>query len=196
MPSSKYWKLFPAPFKKAGNLKQKSLHPTEHTWTAHNDTPQQFLGFFIADIHHKTQPEVLSVRFYVFKDTTGPKIFALYVGLERLNIIKFQIPNEVPSTALDTISSRKHIVFKTPLWTYTAIKPRNNGQQPLKPAINIHAFQDHSLQKQSLQDHSSHIIHILLDHFPQKQSFQDHSKQCPYFARPFNHSQCSWYYSN
>ena len=54
IPLTKYRKLFPTHFTKAGNLKQKALHPTRHTWTAHDDKPQQFIGYFIADIHHKT----------------------------------------------------------------------------------------------------------------------------------------------
>ena len=82
IPLSKYRKLFPAHFTKAGNLKQKLLCPTRHTWTAHDDMPQQFLEFFIADIHHKTQPEILPARFYVFKDTTSPKILLPYTALE------------------------------------------------------------------------------------------------------------------
>ena len=176
IPLSKYRKLFPAHFTNAGNLKQKSLHPTRHMWTAHHDI-QHFLGFFIADIHHKTQPEILPVRFYVFKDTTSPKILLSYAALERLGIVKFQMPNEVPSTALDTISSRKYIAFRTPLHRYRPINPRNNGQQPLKPAIKIHAFQDHSLQEQSLQDNLLQTIPLLQDHSSQKQSFQDHSPQ-------------------
>ena len=88
IPLSKYRKLFQARFTKAGNLKKKALHSTKHTWTAHSNTPQQFLGFFIADIHQKTQPEVLQVRFYVFKDTTCPKILQSYAMWERSGIAK------------------------------------------------------------------------------------------------------------
>ena len=97
VPLSKYKKLFPTHFTKAGNLKQKILHPTRHTWRAHDETPQQFLGFFIADIHHKTTADVLPVRFYVFKDTTSPKILLSYAASEKLGIVKFQIPNETPT---------------------------------------------------------------------------------------------------
>ena len=93
---SKYKKLFPAHFTKAGNLKQKALHPTSHTWTAHNDKPQQFPGFFIADIHHKTQPDVLPVRFYIFKDTTSPRILLSYAASERLGIVNFKYPMKHP----------------------------------------------------------------------------------------------------
>ena len=121
----------------------------------HDETSQQFLGFFIDDIHHKTQPEVLPIRFYIFKDTTSPKILLSYVASERLSIVKFQIPSEAPSTALDTIITRKHITFRTPLHTYRPIKPKNTGQQLLKPAIKKQSFQDQSSQKQSFQDHAA-----------------------------------------
>ena len=53
IPLTKYRKLFPSHLTKAGNLKQKALQPTRHMWTAHDETPQQFLGYFIADIHHQ-----------------------------------------------------------------------------------------------------------------------------------------------
>ena len=139
-------------------------------WTVHDETPQQFLGFFIADIHHKTQPEVLPIRFYVFKDTTSPKILLSYVASERLDIVKFQIPNEAPSIALDTISTKKHVMFRMPLHTYRPIKQSNTEQQLLKPAIKKQSFQDQSSQKQSFQDH-------LAPESSQKQSFQDHSLQ-------------------
>ena len=38
----------------------------------------------------------------------------------------------------------------------------------------MHAFQDHLLQKESLQDHS---LHVIQDQSSKKQSFQDHSQQ-------------------
>ena len=74
IPLTKYRKLFQAHFTEDITLKQKALHPARHTWTAHDETPQQFLGYFFADIHHRTIPEVLPIRFYVFKDTTSPTI--------------------------------------------------------------------------------------------------------------------------
>ena len=148
IPLTKYRKLFPSHFTKAGNLKQKALHPTKHMWTAYDEMPQQFLRYFIADIHHKTQPEVLPIRFYVFKDTTSPKILLSYAASERLGIVKFQIPNEAPLIALDTICTKKHVTFRTPLHIYRPIKTKNTGQQPMKPAIKKQPLQDQSLQKQ------------------------------------------------
>ena len=146
IPLTKYRKLFPAHFTKAGNLKQKALHPRRHTWTTHDETPQQFSGYFIADIHHKTIPEVLPIRFYVFNDITSPKILLSYVASERLGIVKFQIPNEAPSIALDTISTKKHVTFQMPLHTYRPVKPKNTVQHLLKPAIKKQPFQDQTAQ--------------------------------------------------
>ena len=92
-----------------------------------------------------------------------------YATSERLGIFKFQIPNEAPSTALNTISLTKLVMFRTLLQTYRPVKPINSRQQHLKPAIKLHAFQDHSSQsskKQPFQDQSVQPT--------QKQPFQDH----------------------
>ena len=132
IPLTKYTKLFPAHFTKAGNLNPKALHPTRHMWTAHDETPQQFLCYFIADIHHKTMPEVLPIRFYVFKDITSPKILLSYAASERLGIVKFQIPNEAPSIALDTISTKKHITFRMPLHTIQASQAKEHWTTPVE----------------------------------------------------------------
>ena len=177
IPLTKYGKLFPAHFTKAGNVKQKVLHPERHTWTAHDEILQQFLGYFIADIHHKTIPEVLPIRFYVFKDTTSPKILLSYAASERLGIAKFQISNEAPSIALDTLSTKKHVTFRTPLHMYRPIKPKNTGQHLLKPAIEKQPFQDQTPQNQSFQDHSEQNNSLQdqsMQESSQKQLFQDH----------------------
>ena len=179
IPLTKYRKLFPAHFTKAGNLKQKALQSTRHMWTVHDETPQQFLGYFIADIHHKTKPEELPIRFYVFNDTTSPKILLSYTASERLGIVKFQIPNEAPSIALDTISMKKHVTFKMPLHTYKPDTPKNTGQHPLKSAIKKQPFQDQTPQKQSFQDHpaaESSKLQSFQDQSEQENALQDHSR--------------------
>ena len=181
VPLSKYRKLFPTHFMKAGNLKQKILHPTRHIWRAHDETPQQFLGFFIADIHHKTTSDILLVRFYVFMDTTSPKILLSYAVSEKLGIVKFQIPNKTP-TAVDAITTKKCVTFRTPIHTYRPVKKNTGQMQPLKSAIKKHTLQDHGAdcsQKQLLQDHGvdSSQKQLLQDHGAQsskKQPFQDH----------------------
>ena len=72
IPLSQYRKLFKKNFTKAGNIKNNVLHPTSHLWSSTDSKPQQFLGYFIINIHHKTISKTLPVRFYVFQDTTNP----------------------------------------------------------------------------------------------------------------------------
>ena len=103
-------------------------------------------SYIIAHIHHKTHPDMLPIRFYIFKDTTSPKILLSYAASQRLGIVKFQISNEALSIALDTITTKKHVTFRTPLYTYRPIKPKNIGKQPLKPAIKKQPFQDQPSQ--------------------------------------------------
>ena len=74
MPLSKYKKLFPGHFTKPGNLRKKALQPIKHMWTAHNMGPQKFLGYFMMDIQHKTLPDILQFRFFVFNKSTLTKI--------------------------------------------------------------------------------------------------------------------------
>ena len=187
VPLSKYRKLFPTHFTKAGNLKQKILHPTRHTWGAHDEIPQQFLGFFIADIHHKTTSDVLPVRFYVFKDTTSPEILLSYASSEKLGIVKFQIPNETP-TAVDANTTQICVTFRTPIHIYRPVKKNTGQMQPLKSAIKKHKLQDHgadSSQKQLLQDHGVDSS--------QKQLLQDHGTQYSKkttFSRPYFNRRC------
>ena len=188
IPVSKYRKLFPAHFTKAGNLKQKALYPTKHTWPAYNNTPQQLLGFYIANIHHKTHPEVLQVR-YVFKDTTFPKISLLCAKSERLDIVKFQVPNETPSTAADTItSSSKHISFRTPIQTYRPVKT-SNGKHWKLPLGNTHYR-----TIAATPPHHRTIHHTLYDHFrtihPQTLITRPSGVKCSLFTRPSHHSWC------
>ena len=116
-------------FTKSGNLKKRALHPTGHTWTAHDMGPQKVLGYFMTDIQHITLPDILQVRFFVFKDNTSPKILLFYAASNRLNIIELKVPNEAPSTALDAIThARKRITFSIPLhkylckWTYSKLR--------------------------------------------------------------------------
>ena len=52
IPLSQYRKLFKKNFTKAGNIKNNVVHPTSHLWSSHDSKPQQFLGYFIINIHH------------------------------------------------------------------------------------------------------------------------------------------------
>ena len=74
IPLSHFHKAFPKHFTKSGALKKSVLKPMWMTWSAHNGTCQNFLGYIVLDIQHKTLPQVLPCKFYVFEDSTSPDI--------------------------------------------------------------------------------------------------------------------------
>ena len=47
------------------SLKKTALKPTWMTWSALNGMHQNFLGYIVLDIQHKTLPQVLPYKFYV-----------------------------------------------------------------------------------------------------------------------------------
>ena len=63
---SRYQKFF----SQRSNLKWGALQLIAHTWMSHDGTPQSFLGQFIADVQHRSQPRSHPTTFYVFKDST------------------------------------------------------------------------------------------------------------------------------
>ena len=143
IPLSQYRKLFKNNFTKAGNIKNNVLHPTSHLWSSHDSKPQQFLGYFIINIHHKTISKTLPVRFYVFQDTASPPLLLSYSASERLGIIEFIVPNEAPSViAVDNITTTKKVTFSNLLVTSKSTKGSN--KKTLKSAIKIKPFQDHT----------------------------------------------------
>ena len=168
IPLSQYRKLFKKNFTKAGNIKNNVLHPTSHLWSSHDSKPQQFLGYFITNIHHKTISKSLPVRLYIFQDTTNPLILLSYSASERLGIIKFKVPNEAPSTiAVDTISTTKKVTFSNLLETGKSI--RGSHKTTLKSAFS-----------------RPHITYHWKQAFTRPAVIttpQRHKKQC--FSRPF-----------
>ena len=127
IPLSCYRKLFKKNFTKAGNIKKNVLHPTSHLWSSHDSKPQQFLGYFIINIHHKTISKTLPVRFYLFQDTTNPPVLLSYSASERVGIIEFKVPNEAASTiVVDTITTNKKVTFSN--WLETSKSTRGEDQ--------------------------------------------------------------------
>ena len=188
IPLNRYRKLFIKNFTKAGNIKNNVLHPTSHLWSSHDSKPQQFLGYFSLNIHHKTISKTLPVRFYVFQDTTNPPILLSYSASERLGIIEFKVPNEVPSAiAVDTITTNKKVTFSNLLVTGKSTK--GSSKKALKSAIKNKPFQDHTLyiighkpskDQQSSQHPRSIENNAFRDHLSKRtenNSFQDHSLQ-------------------
>ena len=130
-------------------------------WIAHDMSPQKFLGYFIADIQHKTLPDILQVRLFIFKDSTSPTLLLPYAPSIRLGIIEFKVPSETPSIALDAMTyAIKHVTFSTPLHSFaqkwTCSKSQCN-HTPLKPAIKLHSFQDHHFPDYSSKKKTSHF---------------------------------------
>ena len=82
--------------------------PTHHTWISHDGLPKPFLGHFIVDVLHATQPKMYPILFYVLKDATSPHILHSYVTLERLGIVSFQVPYLASTASID------HVALPTP----------------------------------------------------------------------------------
>ena len=101
---SRYCTLLPHKLSKSRFPKANALLPTAHTWMSHNGSPKPFLGHFVADIQHASEPRSYSTQFYMFKDATSPQILLSYVTLERLGIIAFNIPNLAATSQVDNFN--------------------------------------------------------------------------------------------
>ena len=146
------------------------LHIYGHCMTTSH---RKFIGYFITDVHHKTFPKTVQVRFYVFEDTTSPPILLSYPASERLGIMEFKVPNEATTpAAIDTISTKKKVTFSTPLHTGKTKQPARSSSTPPKSGIKNKPFQDHSSQDHSPQNYKT------IENKPfQNHSSQDHSQQ-------------------
>ena len=80
-----------------------------------------------------TQPTVLPICFYIFHDTRCLQNQLSYTASERLRIIKFKIPHEASTSALDAITVPnqllpKHVSFHTCIHTDATNQPQNSRQ--------------------------------------------------------------------
>ena len=135
IPLSRYRSLFPHHFHTNGTLRSRSLRKTNATWSVHDGTTHNFIGFFTIDVQHKTKPDVIPISFYVFKDSTRPSTLLSYAASVHLGIIEFKVPNEANSHAIHSMKSKKKkISFSTPLCystpptKSTPKKPQNRSQ--------------------------------------------------------------------
>ena len=78
IPLSHFCKAFPKHFTKSGAMKKSALKPMWMTWSAHDGTCQNFLGYIMLDIQHKTLPQTLLCKFYVSEDSASPHILLSY----------------------------------------------------------------------------------------------------------------------
>ena len=104
IPLSKYHTIYPNRLNKSRYPKAKILMPTNHSWMSHDGLPKPFLGHFITEVSHATEPRMYPVRFYVIEDATNPPYLLSYATLERLGIVQFQVPNLAATHPLDQVA--------------------------------------------------------------------------------------------
>ena len=92
-PLSKYHTLFPNQSNKSRFPKPNALLQTAHTWISHDSSPKPFLGHFVAEVMHASEPRLYLTHFCMFEDVTSPHIILFYATSERLGIITFNVPN-------------------------------------------------------------------------------------------------------
>ena len=68
IPLSRFCSAFPKHFSKSGALKKSALQPMYATWSAHDGKCRHLLGYIVLNIQHKTTPQILPIKFYVFED--------------------------------------------------------------------------------------------------------------------------------
>ena len=173
---------FPKHFTKSGALKKTALKPMYATWSAHDGECRHFLGYIVLNIQHKTTPQILPIKLYVFKDYTNPTTLLSYAASSRLGIVHFTVPNEAPVNFplwVNAIAKNKTVTFNQHLEDRPQ-NPHNNRDSAPKPIIkkpsqdhtstgilqeNYFApFQDHKSSTAPFQDHKSPVNHVSQDH--------------------------------
>ena len=81
-----------------------TLNPTIHSWISHDVKPQPFLGKFVTNIRHVSQPRLYLTCFFVFKDTTSPQILISYTTSEHSGSLEFKVPILPTQVNIDTVS--------------------------------------------------------------------------------------------
>ena len=93
IPLSQYKTLFANHFTRDGQLKKNALRSTASTWSHHDGTKKQFLGYFTIDVQHKTSLSDLTTNIYVFEDISRPFTLISYPVSIHLGIVEFKVPN-------------------------------------------------------------------------------------------------------
>ena len=104
IPLSKYCTLFPNKLTKSRFSKPNSLLPTAHTWMSHDVSLKPFLGHFVAEVKHGSEPRLHLTHFCMFECATSSHILLSYATLERLGIIAFNVPNMAATSWVDNIT--------------------------------------------------------------------------------------------
>ena len=140
---------------------------------SHNGKHRHLLGYIVINIQHKTTPQILPIKFYVFEDHTNPEILLSYAASSQLGIVQFTVPNETPVNCplwINAITQNKTVTFS-----------QQQEDRPQNPHNNRDSAPK-SIIKQSSRDHTS--TGILQDNY--FAPFQDHkSSTAP--CRTINH---------
>ena len=156
-------------------------------WSADDGTFQSFLGYIVLNIQHKTLPQTLPIKFFVFEDATSPHILLSYPASSRLGIVQFTVPNKAPvnfPSMIHTITNPKTVTFSQHPED-TPQKSHNSRDSTAKPIIKLPS-QDH----QSMDTHSQDYFLPFQDHKSSKAPFQDHSLPINHLTRPSDCSKC------
>ena len=101
IPLSKYHTLFPHKVDDSRYPKPNALSPTDPTWMSHDGLPKPFLGHFVTEVKHASEPRSYPTCFYIFKDATSPHILLSYMNSERVGILELKVPNMVAISKID-----------------------------------------------------------------------------------------------
>ena len=103
IPLSKYHALFPNKSNKSRYPKPVALLPIVHNCISHDGSPKPFLGHFVSEVMHASEPRSYLICFCMFKDATSPHIPS-YATLERLGIRAFNVPNLAATCQVDDVA--------------------------------------------------------------------------------------------
>ena len=103
IPLSRYHTLFPTKLNKSRYPKAHALLPTAHSWMSHNGSPKPFLGHFVADVKHASEPRMYPHIFVCLK-MLHPLKSSSYATLERLWIVAFKVPNLAATSQVDNLN--------------------------------------------------------------------------------------------
>ena len=133
------------------------------------------------NVQHKTLPQTLPIKFYVFEDLSRPTILLSYAASLRLGIVQFTVPNETPVNFplwINTIAHNKTVTFSQNPEDRPQNSHNNRDSAPksiirafTRPFINRYIqqnyclpFQDHKSSTAPFLDHKMPINHVSQDH--------------------------------
>ena len=171
-PTNPLSQSLPQVLHKIRSPKEDSPQAKMHDMVSPQWTYQNFLGYIVLDIQHKTLPQFLPCKLYAFKDFTSPNILLSYPTSSRFGIVVFTVPNEAQinfPVMIDTITNSKTDTFIQCIEDIPH-NPHNSSDYKVKPIIKQH-FQDHS---STVTPSQYHWLASFQDNKQPIAPFQDH----------------------